>query len=98
MKQNNQLIEQVWKVDGMYGSAIKQIVFWLNKALEYTENEQQKTVLQKLITYYNTGDLHDFDDYSIAWVAQQEGVVDTINGFIEVYGDPLGLKGTWKAL
>lgn len=98
VKQNNQLIEQVWKVDGMYGSAIKQIVFWLNKALKYTENEQQKTVLQKLITYYNTGDLHDFDDYSIAWVAQQEGVVDTINGFIEVYGDPLGLKGTWEGI
>ena len=82
----------------MYGNAIKEIVSWLRKAQAYAENEQQKHVIDLLVKYYHTGDLGDFDKYSIAWVLQQEGMVDFVNGFIEVYGDPLGLKGTWEGI
>lgn len=98
MKRNGEIVEKTWKEEGMYGSAIKEIISWLLKAQKYTENEQQAHVIDLLIKYYRTGDLSDFDRYSIAWVKQQEGMVDFINGFIEVYGDPLGLKGTWEGL
>lgn len=98
MKRNGEIVEKTWKEEGMYGSAIKKIISWLLKAQKYTENEQQAHVIDLLIKYYRTGDLSDFDRYSIAWVKQQEGMVDFINGFIEVYGDPLGLKGTWEGL
>ena len=97
-KRNGELVELVWKEDGMYGNAIKEIVSWLRKAQSYAENEQQKHVIDLLVKYYHTGDLGDFDKYSIAWVMQQEGMVDFVNGFIEVYGDPLGLKGTWEGI
>lgn len=98
MKRNGEIVEMAWKEDGMYGTAIKEITSWLLKAQKYAENEQQAHVIDLLIKYYRTGDLSDFDRYSIAWVKQQEGMVDFINGFIEVYGDPLGLKGTWEGL
>ena len=98
MKRNGELVEKVWTEDGMYGEAIKEIVSWLRKAQKYAENEQQRCVIDMLIKYYHTGDLTDFDKYSIAWVEQHEGMVDFINGFIEVYGDPLGLKGTWEGI
>lgn len=82
----------------MYGTAIKEIVSWLRRAQKFAENEQQRHVIDLLVKYYHTGDLTDFDRYSIAWVEQHEGLVDFINGFIEVYGDPLGLKGTWEGI
>jgi len=98
VKRNGQLTEMVWREDGMYGEAIKKIVLWLQRALKYAENEEQKVVVELLIKYYRTGDLRDFDKYSIKWVNQHEGLVDFVNGFIEVYGDPLGLKGTWEGI
>ena len=98
IKRNGELVELKWTEDGMYGAAIKEIVSWLLKAQKYAENEQQRHVIDLLVKYYRTGDLKDFDKYSIAWVGQHEGMVDFINGFIEVYGDPLGLKGTWEGI
>ena len=98
VKQDGQLRELTYKTDGLYGEEISRVVHWLEKAKEVTENEQQKKVLSLLITYYNTGDLRTFDEFSIEWLKEQEGQVDFINGFIEVYGDPLGLKGSWEGL
>ena len=97
-KRNGELIEMTWKEDGLYGEAIKEIVSWLLKAQKFAENESQKHIIDLLVKYYRTGDLADFDRYSIAWVEQHEGLVDFINGFIEVYGDPLGMKGTWEGI
>ena len=97
-KRNGELVELTWTENGMYGAAIKEIVSWLLKAQRYAENESQKHVIDLLVKYYRTGNLSDFDRYSIAWVGQHEGMVDFINGFIEVYGDPLGLKGTWEGI
>lgn len=97
-KQNGKLTEQVYKANGMYGNKIRQIIHWLTKASRYAENEQQKKVIAILIKYYQTGDLKYFDEYSIEWLKEQEGQVDFINGFIEVYGDPLGLKGSWEGI
>ena len=98
VKRNGVVEEQVWKADGRYGQAIRQIVYWLRKAADVAENEQQKQVIDLLVTYYNSGDLRIFDEYSIQWVSCLGTKVDFINGFIEVYGDPLGLKGTWEGL
>lgn len=97
-KRNGELVELKWTEDGLYGAAIKEIVSWLLRAQKYAENEEQKHLIDLLVKYYRTGDLKDFDRYSIAWVKQHEGMVDFINGFIEVYGDPLGLKGTWEGI
>lgn len=97
-KRNGELVELKWTEDGLYGAAIKEIVFWLLRAQKYAENEEQKHLIDLLVKYYRTGDLKDFDRYSIAWVQQHEGMIDFINGFIEVYGDPLGLKGTWEGI
>lgn len=97
-KRNNEMIELVWKEDGLYSESIKEIVSWLLKAQKFAENEGQKHVIDLLVKFYRTGNLEDFDRYSIAWVQQHEGMVDFINGFIEVYGDPLGLKGTWEGI
>lgn len=97
-KRNGELVELKWTEDGLYGAAIKEIVSWLLRAQKYAENEEQKHLIDLLVKYYRTGDLKDFDRYSIAWVQQHEGMIDFINGFIEVYGDPLGLKGTWEAI
>ena len=97
-KRNNEVVELTWKEDGLYGEAIREIVSWLLKAQKYAENEGQKHVIDLLVKFYRTGSLEDFDRYSIAWVEQHEGMVDFINGFIEVYGDPLGMKGTWEGI
>lgn len=97
-KRNGELVELKWTEDGLYGAAIKEIVSWLLRAQKYAENEKQKHLIDLLVKYYRTGDLKDFDRYSIAWVQQHEGMIDFINGFIEVYGDPLGLKGTWEGI
>lgn len=97
-KRNGELVELKWTEDGLYGAAIKEIVSWLLRAQKYAENEEQKHLIDLLVKYYRTGDLKDFDRYSIAWVQQHEGMIDFINGFVEVYGDPLGLKGTWEGI
>lgn len=90
--------EDVWCADGLYGSAINHIVYWLGKAAEVAENERQVEIINLLIEYYRTGNLHTFDQYSIEWLKEHEGRVDYINGFIEVYGDPLGLKASWEGI
>lgn len=92
------LKEDVWYENGLYGSAIKHIVYWLGKAVGVAENERQVEIINMLIEYYRTGDLHIFDQYSIEWLKEHEGRVDFINGFIEVYGDPLGLKASWEGI
>ena len=97
-KRNNEVVELTWKEDGLYGETIREIVSWLLKAQKFAENEGQKHVIDLLVKFYRTGNLEDFDRYSIAWVEQHEGMVDFINGFIEVYGDPLGMKGTWEGI
>ena len=98
VKRDGLLVEDVWSTNGRYGNAIRHIVYWLRKAEEVAENNQQQKVIRKLIEYYETGDLRLFDEYSILWLQCLEGRVDFINGFIEVYGDPLGLKGSWESL
>ena len=98
IKKGNSVREDVWKADGKYSAAIKQIIVWLERAKAFTENEQQHKVISLLIKYYETGDLRDFDRYSIEWLHEQDGMIDFINGFIEVYGDPMGLKGSWEGI
>ncbi|MFO8002024.1 MAG: dihydrofolate reductase [Marinilabilia sp.] len=98
VKENGELVEKVWKEGGLYSSAIKKITGWLEKALTIAENEQQKKVISLLIDFYRTGDLCAFDEYNIAWLQDQESRVDFINGFIETYGDPLGLKASWESV
>lgn len=90
------LHENVWRSDGMYGAAIRQIVQMLSQAIPYAENERQQSVIRKLIEFYETGNLAVFDAYTILWVEETEGEVDFTNGFTEVYGDPLGLKASWE--
>ncbi|WP_025883313.1 dipeptidyl-peptidase 3 family protein [Segatella paludivivens] len=98
VKQNGEIKELLCKADSLYGDKICNIIHWLSKASEYAENDQQKKVISTLIKYYKTGDLRIFDEYSIEWLKEQDGMVDFINGFIEVYGDPLGLKGSWEGI
>lgn len=93
-----ELEEQVWHAEGLYGPAIKQIIGWLEKAVEVAENEAQGKALELLIDYYKTGDLKTWDDYNIAWVQATEGDIDYINSFIEVYQDPMGLKGSYESI
>lgn len=90
--------EHVWSINGKYAKAIRQIVYWLEKAADVAESEQQKKVILLLIKYYNTGDLKVFNEYCIEWLKEDSASIDFINGFIEVYGDPLGLKGSWEGL
>ncbi len=90
--------EDVWHIGGKYGKAIAKIVFWLEKALNYVENDRQADVIDALVKYYRTGDLRAFNEYCVKWVADDASLIDFINGFIEVYDDPLGLKGTWEGL
>ena len=97
-KRKGKLVERVWKVDGMYGPAISQIVHWLKKAAEVAENDAQRKALEKLVAFYESGDLKAFDEYSIAWVADTASRVDVVNGFIEVYGDPLGYRGAFESV
>ncbi|HEX7584545.1 MAG TPA: dihydrofolate reductase [Prolixibacteraceae bacterium] len=98
VKEDGQLVEKVWKLDGKYGPAIQQIIFWLKKAVEIAENDLQKKYIGNLIQYYTTGDLSLFDQYSIDWAKEVDGKVDFVNGFIEVYGDALGIKGSWESI
>lgn len=98
IKENGSLREVVWKEDGLYGPAIKEIIKWLKKASSVAENDLQKTYIESLIKYYQTGDLRVFNEYCIEWVGEHESRIDFVNGFIEVYGDPLGLKGSWEAI
>ncbi len=98
LRENGKIIEKKWKIDGMYSQAIAQIVFWLEKALTVTETDAQKASLEKLIEYYKTGDLKTFDEYNILWIQDLESRVDVVNGFIEVYGDPLGMKASWESV
>ena len=90
--------EVVWSADGCYANAIRHIVYWLEKAKTVAENEKQARVIGHLINYYKTGDLRVFNDYCIEWVGEHDGRIDFVNGFIEVYGDPLGLKGSWEGI
>ncbi|MCE3260450.1 MAG: dipeptidyl-peptidase [Bacteroidetes bacterium] len=98
VKENGKLVEKKWMVGGMYTQAIEKIVYWLEKAVTVAENDKQKDALQKLIKYYKSGDLKDFDEYNIAWVKDTESSVDVVNGFIEVYQDPLGKKGSFESV
>lgn len=98
LKKDGQIYEEVWSANGRYANAIRHIIYWLEKAKEVAENECQKSVIEHLITYYKSGDLKEFDKYSVEWVKCLGTKVDFINGFIEVYGDPLGLKGSWEGL
>ena len=98
VKRDGVIAEDVWKADGRYGNAIRHIVYWLQKAAGEAENASQREVIETLIDYYQTGDLRRFDQYNILWLQCLGPRVDFINGFIEVYGDPLGLKGSWEGL
>lgn len=96
-KENGQLVERVWKVGGLYSEAIERIVAELEKAAAFAENEKQRQIITTLIDYYRTGDLRTFDAYSILWVEDTDSQVDFVNGFIETYGDALGLKASWES-
>ena len=98
VKRDGQLQEEKWFAGGKYGAVIRKIIYWLSKAMDVAENEQQRTYIGTLIRYYETGDLRLFNQYCIEWVSEHESRVDFINGFIEVYGDPLGLKGSWEGI
>ena len=98
VKENGEIKELVWSANGRYANAIRHIVYWLKKAAEVAENAQQRKVLDLLISYYESGDLQTFNQYCIEWLKEHDSVIDFINGFIEVYGDPLGLKGSWEGL
>ena len=98
VKKGGVVYEEVWSASGKYANAIRHIVYWLKKASEVAENERQQHVIQLLIAYYETGDLKLFNDYCIEWVGEHDGRVDFVNGFIEVYGDPLGMKGSWEGI
>ena len=98
VKENGEIKELVWSANGRYANAIRHIVYWLEKALSVAENEQQRNVISILISYYKTGDLQTFNEYCIEWLKDHDSTIDFINGFIEVYGDPLGLKGSWEGL
>lgn len=98
IKTEDAVHEEVWRVGGKYDKAIRKIVFWLEKALNFVENERQENIIELLVKYYKSGDLHVFNEYCIEWVSDGESLIDFINGFIEVYDDPLGMKGTWEGL
>ncbi len=98
VKNNGKVEELVWKVDGLYTEALEKVVYWLEKAEKVAETSEQKIVLQKLISYYKSGCLKEFDDYAISWVYDLNSQIDFVNGFTESYGDPLGMKASWEAL
>ena len=97
-KEKGKIFEKIWKLNGLYGSAIKEIIYWLEQAKDVAENDAQKEELGILIDYYRTGDLKTWDKYNIAWVSNTEIDIDYINGFIEVYGDPKGIKASYESL
>ncbi len=98
VKENGTVKEQVWKIGGMYDAALRKIVGWLEKAEDVAENDAQRQVIRLLIDFYHTGDLKIFDAYSIAWLKDTDSMVDFVNGFIESYGDPLGMKASWESI
>ncbi len=98
VKKGDQIKEEVWKIGGKYSAAIEKMVFWLKKAIVFSENSEQENALKQLIQFYETGDLQTFDDYSILWLKDIHSTVDIIHGFIEVYGDPLGKKATFESI
>lgn len=98
IKEDGEIKEKVWKIGGMYTEAIEKIVEWLQKAISVAENDQQRRALELLIDYYKSGDLEKFDEYSIAWVEDTESRIDVVNGFIEVYADPIGKKGSFESM
>ena len=98
VKDDKGIREEVWSADGRYANAIRHIVYWLEKAKSVAENDQQARIIELLIRYYETGNLRLFNDYCIEWVSEHEGRIDFVNGFIEVYGDPLALKGSWEGI
>jgi len=97
-KVDGEVVEQVWRVGGLYTQAIERIVEWLERAVTVAENDRQRDVLEKLIAYYESGDLEDWDAYNIAWVEDTDSAVDVINGFVEVYNDPLGYRGSYESV
>ena len=98
VKRNGQIIERVYKVGGLYGPALEKVVFWLCRAFEVAENDEQRAAIAKMIEFNETGDLKAFNDYCIAWVRDLNSRVDYVNGFTETYSDPLGITGTWESL
>ncbi len=98
VKKNGVVTEEVYKVGGLYSSAIERVVYWLKKAEAVAENDKQKAVISKLIAYYESGDLKQFDEYAILWVNDLDSRIDFVNGFTESYGDPLGMKASWESL
>ena len=98
VKENGKIVEKTWKVGGMYTQSIEKIVYWLEKAVTVAENDQQKKALELLVKYYRTGDLKTFDDYSVAWVRDVNSTIDVVNGFIEVYQDAIGKRGSFEAV
>lgn len=98
VKENGKIQEKVWKSGGLYGKAIDQIIYWLEKAKGVAENDAQKAVIEKMIQFYQDGDLKTFDEYAILWVKDLDSRVDFVNGFTESYGDPLGMKASWESI
>ncbi|MEX0965493.1 MAG: hypothetical protein WDZ52_15815 [Pseudohongiellaceae bacterium] len=98
VKIDGEIVERVWRVGGMYSEALEQVVYWLERAIGVAENDKQQKALELLVKYYRSGDLEDFDAYNIAWVEDIESTVDVINGFIEVYNDPLGYRGSFESV
>jgi len=98
IKENGKVIEKVYKLDGMYGPAIEKILFWLDKTIPVTENKHQVNSIGKLMDFYRTGNLRTFDEFNIFWLKDQTSRVDFVNGFTEVYGDPMGMKATWESV
>ena len=98
IKDGDSLYEDVWHIGGKYSKAIEKIVYWLEQAKDFAENEHQVRIISLLVDYYRTGNLQSFNAYCKEWVSEHEGRIDFVNGFIEVYGDPLGLKGSWEGI
>lgn len=98
VKENGEVVEKVWKIGGMYSAALEQVVYWLEQAITVAENDAQRRALELLVQYYRSGDLADFDAYNVAWVADTASTIDVINGFIEVYNDPLGYRGSFESV
>lgn len=98
IKKDGEVQEEIWKLGGKYSKSIEKMIYWLNKAVEISDNKEQKEALEKLVSFYETGNLHTFDEYSILWLKDIDSTIDIIHGFIEVYGDPLGKKATFESV
>jgi dipeptidyl-peptidase-3 len=98
VKENGQIVEKVWKVGGKYTQALERVVYWLEQAITVAEDDAQRRALELLVKYYRSGDLADFDAYNIAWVDDTASSIDAVNGFIEVYNDPLGMRGSFESV